>query len=49
MIKVSAGDLTERKNLRERLQCKSFRWYLEKYYPESRLGNEFIAFGQVIR
>ncbi|OZC07013.1 glycosyltransferase, group 2 family protein [Onchocerca flexuosa] len=44
---VDAGDLTERKILRENLQCKSFRWYLETIYPESPIPIDFLSLGQV--
>lgn len=42
------GDLTHRKQLRQKLRCRSFRWFLENVYPEKFVPDENVfAYGQV--
>jgi len=39
--------VSERLALRERLQCKDFRWYLQNIYPESSMPVDFHHVGAV--
>lgn len=45
--KISPGGLTERKQLRDRLKCENFKWYLENIYPETPMIYDYIAIGAV--
>jgi polypeptide N-acetylgalactosaminyltransferase len=44
---VDAGDVSPRLKLREALQCKSFRWYLENIYPEAPVPVDFLSIGEI--
>ena len=45
---VEHGDLTKRLELRKRLKCKSFKWYMENIYPEQKTPSEdYEAYGEV--
>lgn len=44
---IDYGDISERVALRERLQCKSFEWYLDNVYPEMRRYSNTEFYGEV--
>lgn len=44
---IDRGDTSERKQLRNDLQCKSFKWYLQNIYPESPMPLEYYSLGEI--
>ncbi|XP_047658191.1 polypeptide N-acetylgalactosaminyltransferase 18a [Tachysurus fulvidraco] len=44
---IDIGVISERKLLRDRLQCRPFRWFLKNIYTEMRTYADTIAYGEL--
>lgn len=44
---IDRGDTSDRKQLRNDLRCKSFKWYLQNIYPESPMPLEYYSLGEI--
>jgi polypeptide N-acetylgalactosaminyltransferase len=44
---VEAGDISPRLELKERLKCQSFKWYLTNIYPEAPIPHDFYHVGEI--
>ncbi|CAL1287961.1 unnamed protein product [Larinioides sclopetarius] len=48
LLDTSYGDITERLELKKKLKCKSFQWYLDTIYPEKFIFDKgVLAYGNL--
>lgn len=48
LIGKDFGDVSSRREIREKLKCKSFKWFLDNIYPEKFIPDENVhAYGEV--
>ncbi|KAI7800754.1 putative polypeptide N-acetylgalactosaminyltransferase-like protein 3 [Triplophysa rosa] len=44
---IDYGDISQRVELRKKLECKNFEWYLDNIYPEMRIYNDTLFYGEI--